>query len=135
MLETDEDFLRTMLNMLVFTKIDYTQFFRTLSRYEKGSFILGEFPSSESLNNWLASYEERLGKEDVLEKERHEKMLAVNPKFILRNYIAQMCIDDHSLIPAIYNVLTHPFDEWMEHDEWARPAPLKYRNLSVSCSS
>lgn len=62
-------------------------------------------------------------------------MLSVNPKFILRNYLAQIAIDDLSVVEKMYEVMTHPFDEWSEVEEWAKPAPLKYRNLSVSCSS
>lgn len=131
----DEDFLRTLLNMLVFTKLDYTQFFRGLSRYEQGSKKIVGLEMSESLLNWLESYDARLRMEEATSAERHARMLQVNPKFILRNYLAQMGIDDLSLVPKLYNVLINPFDEWHEVEDWAKPAPLKYRNLSVSCSS
>jgi uncharacterized protein YdiU (UPF0061 family) len=131
----DEDFLRAMLNMLVFTKLDYTQFFRSLSRYEKGSLELRDITTSEALMNWLKSYDERLKREDLSEKERQEKMLNTNPKFILRNYVAQMAIDNPDLLSQIFEILTHPHLEWSEFEEWAKPAPEKYRNLSVSCSS
>lgn len=135
MQQEDEDFLRTLLNMLVFTELDYTVFFRSLSRYKKGSLELTGVETSENLVNWLESYESRLSIEEASESERHERMLLVNPKFILRNYLAQMCIDDLSLMPKMFEVMTRPFDEWSEVEEWARPAPVKYRNLSVSCSS
>jgi uncharacterized protein YdiU (UPF0061 family) len=59
----------------------------------------------------------------------------VNPKFILRNYLAQLCIDDLSQLDKLFEVMTNPFSEWSEVEEWAGPAPMKYRNLSVSCSS
>lgn len=130
----DEDLLRAMLNMLVETKIDYTQFFRSLSRYKKGSQALDEWNFS-SLSEWLKRYDQRLEKEEVSEDERWAKMLAVNPKFILRNYLAQMAIENTNLLNDIYQVLTNPFLEWEEFHEWSRPAPVKYRNLSVSCSS
>ncbi|MEA9356391.1 YdiU family protein [Bacteriovorax sp. PP10] len=131
----DEDFLRTMLNMLVFTELDYTQFFRGLSRYEKDSKKIAGIETPENLINWLDSYDARLNLEETTQADRHAKMLLVNPKFILRNYLAQMAIDDLSLVPKMYEVMTNPFTEWSEVEEWAAPAPLKYRNLSVSCSS
>lgn len=131
----DEDFLRTLLNMLVFTELDYTVFFRSLSRYEKGSKKLNGIEASENLLNWLESYDARLELEEMAQVDRHTKMLLVNPKFILRNYLAQMAIDDLSLVPKMFEVMTNPFAEWSEVEEWANPAPVKYRNLSVSCSS
>lgn len=130
----DEDLLRGMLNMLVTSKIDYTQFFRALSRYEKGSLVLNGFDNPE-LKEWLARYEQRLVIEEEDESSRHEKMLNRNPKFILRNYIAQMAIEDASMVSVVYQVLTHPFAEWEDFHEWSKPAPVKYKNLSVSCSS
>ena len=132
---TDEEFLRTMLNMLVFTKLDYTQFFRALSRYATGSRELSTLTMSEALSTWLGAYDERLKLEDMSECERHLKMLSVNPKFILRNFVAQMCIDDPSKISHYFDILTNPFEEWPESDELSKPAPEKFRNLSVSCSS
>jgi uncharacterized protein YdiU (UPF0061 family) len=121
--------------MLVVTKLDYTNFFRELSRYEKGSFQLASFSSSTDLDLWLKSYDSRLLSEDVTQDERHCRMLNVNPKFILRNYVAQLAIDDSSLVDKLFQVLTHPFNEWTEHEEWSGPAPIHLRNLSVSCSS
>ena len=133
--DDDEDFLRSLLNMLVFTRVDYTQFFRALSRYVAGSKILNGIEMSENLLDWLQQYEMRLSVEEVVESQRHLRMLQKNPKFILRNYLAQMAIDDLSLVSKLYAVLSNPFDEWSEVEEWSHPAPIKYRNLSVSCSS
>ena len=131
----DEDFLRTMLNMLVFTKLDYTQFFRSLSRYKKGDLSLEGVAVSDSLTEWLKNYEARLLLEDISDLDRHAKMLQINPKFILRNYLAQIAIDDLTKISKVYEILTHPFDEWSEFEEWAKPVNDKYKFLSVSCSS
>ncbi len=130
----DEDLLKGMLNMLVVTQIDYTQFFRALSRYEKGSLSLMSLDHPE-LKAWLSRYDQRLEIEEEEESSRHELMLFKNPKFILRNYIAQMAIEDTSLVANIYQVLNEPFLEWEDFNEWSKPAPVKYKNLSVSCSS
>lgn len=133
--DSDEDFFRSMLNMLVFTKLDYTQFFRALSRYQKNSGTLSDVTTSEALSTWLVSYDERLGLEDTPEVDRHSRMLSVNPKFILRNYVAQIAIEDPNRLEDIYKVLVAPFDEWEDYEDLSKPAPPKYRNLSVSCSS
>ena len=132
--EQDEEFLRSMLNMLVSTKLDYTVFFRSLSRYNPGGELLG-VESSESLKSWLKTYDERLKLEDIDSSVRHKDMQDVNPKFILRNYLAQIVIEDHSQMDKMFQVLTRPYEEWSEVEEWAKPAPVKYKNLSVSCSS
>jgi uncharacterized protein YdiU (UPF0061 family) len=132
--KSDDEFLRGMLNMLVDSKLDYTQFFRDLSSYSSG-LPLKNVVIGPSLKLWLEQYETRLGVEETDESERHQKMLAINPKFILRNYIAQIAIDDPSQISEIFKVLTNPFEEWTEYNEWSGPAPAKYKNLSVSCSS
>lgn len=130
----DENFLKLLLNMLVATKFDYTVFFRALARYEKGSRKL-EGLDHELLSNWLGEYDQRLEVEELDQCARHEKMLKINPKFILRNYIAQMCLEDESLIDTVFEILSAPFDEWESYSDWAGPAPVKYKNLSVSCSS
>ncbi len=133
--DSDDDFLRSLLNMLVVTKLDYTVFFRSLSRYESGSNKLQNIEVSKELSDWLSQYEFRLTREELPTDSRHKKMLAVNPKFILRNYVAQSTIENPSIIEKMFEVLTHPYEEWPEHNDWSGPAPENDRNLAVSCSS
>lgn len=133
--ESDDDFLRSLLNMLVVTKVDYTQFFRNLSRYEAGALQIENIPESSELRSWLVQYDLRLANDESIASERYRKMIAINPKFILRNFVAQIAIDDPEVISKMFEVLTHPYEEWSEHEEWAGAAPVKYKNLSVSCSS
>ncbi|MBC7540729.1 MAG: YdiU family protein [Bacteriovorax sp.] len=134
---SDEEFLKKTLNMLVSTKLDYTQFFRELSHYQTTKTLT--FPSSPELTAFLIQYEERLSLEKTASTDRQIKMLATNPKFILRNYLAQIAIENYDSNPVvlfqIFEVLSHPYEEWTEFEEWSRPAPIKYKNLSVSCSS
>lgn len=137
-LPRDEEFLVQTLNMLSATEIDYTQFFRELSNYQVSK--KWTLPMSPEIQEFLISYESRI----LLEKERdalfrEQRMKAVNPKYILRNYMAQMAIENYLENPEIlanmFSVLTNPFDEWSEFEEWSKSAPSKYKNLSVSCSS
>jgi uncharacterized protein YdiU (UPF0061 family) len=133
----DEDFMRTLLLFLVDSRIDYTLFFRALCHYQTEKKL--PFESSVAVKNFLVLYDERLKRESTTPENRREQMLAVNPKFILRNYIAQVAIDNFEKNPQIldniFRVLSSPFDEWIEFSEYANPAPPQYKNLSVSCSS
>jgi uncharacterized protein YdiU (UPF0061 family) len=137
MQEGDEEFLRKTLNMLTETKIDYTQFFRELSHYQTSKQL--SFAPMDLLSDFLKDYEKRLLYEETRSEERRLKMLSFNPKFILRNYMAQIAIDNYVVRPDIlekmFEVLSNPFEEWPEHDEWSRSTPAEYKNLSVSCSS
>ena len=136
-ISSDEEFLKKVLNMLVMTKLDYTQFFRAISHYQTTKEL--PFSSSLELDEFLVHYEVRLKLEEISCEDRQAKMLATNPKFILRNYLAQIGIENYASNPQvlaqIFEVISNPFLEWTEFDEWSKPAPVKYKNLSVSCSS
>lgn len=135
MQESDGEFLRSLLNMLVETQLDYTNFFRALSHYKIGAGKLLGLKESEALENWLKQYELRLKIEEIDDNERQVQMLRTNPKFILRNYLAHQATLNHNLIGPLFNILINPFDEWPEFHEWSKPSPQEYKSLIVSCSS
>jgi uncharacterized protein YdiU (UPF0061 family) len=93
---------------------------------------------------WLRRYLARVRHEGVPPAERRERMNRVNPKYVLRNYLAQQAIDaleqgDASFMIRLMRVLERPYDEQPEHDlladrrpEWARRKP---GCSSLSCSS
>jgi uncharacterized protein YdiU (UPF0061 family) len=67
-------------------------------------------------------------------------MLARNPKYILRNYMAQIAIEkaengDFSEVNRLLHILQNPFDEHPEAEEYAGLPPDWSESLSVSCSS
>uniref|UniRef100_T1ILI2 non-specific serine/threonine protein kinase n=1 Tax=Strigamia maritima TaxID=126957 RepID=T1ILI2_STRMM len=68
----------------------------------------------EKLNEWLKIYIERISKETLGNKERVDLMNANNPKYILRNYIAQNAISlaekgDYSEVKQVLKLLENPF--------------------------
>jgi uncharacterized protein YdiU (UPF0061 family) len=67
-------------------------------------------------------------------------MDSVNPKYVLRNYLAQVAIEkaqqkDFSEISRLLAILEHPFDEQPEAEAYGPPPPDWGTRLQVSCSS
>jgi uncharacterized protein YdiU (UPF0061 family) len=67
-------------------------------------------------------------------------MNCVNPKYILRQHLAQNAIaqsqtGDHSLTQALQQCLAKPFDEQNQFEDFAQLPPDWAKNLEVSCSS
>jgi uncharacterized protein YdiU (UPF0061 family) len=65
-------------------------------------------------------------------------MNRVNPKYVLRNYMAQLAIDaanqdDFSLIAELYEMLKHPYDEQPKHEKWFAKRP-DWARTKVGCS-
>ena len=96
------------------------------------------------LADWLRRYATRARLDGLPAAERVSRMNRVNPKYVLRNYLAQLVIDalergDASVMERLMKVLQRPFDEQPEHDELAERRPEWARNRpgcsALSCSS
>jgi uncharacterized protein YdiU (UPF0061 family) len=66
--------------------------------------------------NWMELYLQKLNEEPISDADRKAKMNKVNPKYVLRNYMAQLAIDaaekeDYTLIEELYELLKQPYDE------------------------
>jgi serine/tyrosine/threonine adenylyltransferase len=96
------------------------------------------------LGAWLRRYVARVREDDISDAERRLKMNRVNPKFVLRNYVAQLAIDraeqgDGSVVQELLHVLQRPFDEHPGKERFAEKRPEWARNRPgcsmLSCSS
>jgi serine/tyrosine/threonine adenylyltransferase len=96
------------------------------------------------LATWLRRYAARAREDDISDAERKLRMNRKNPKFILRNYVAQLAIDvaekgDGSVVNELLEVLRHPFDEQPGKERYAEKRPEWARNRAgcsmLSCSS
>ena len=139
--EKDIELFKWMLISLESATIDYTKFFRKLSSYggDKKP-ILDLCINRTPLVEWLDAYDDRLNKETLSSEDRHLKMLAVNPKYILKNHILQEAIelaqkDDFSMIEELLKVAYSPFDEHEGLEHLCRLAPSEFKNTKLSCSS
>jgi len=134
-----------LLELLKKNKIDYTYFYRKLCYFEssqdkKNEKIRDLFLDRESFDQWAEKYRQHLQRENSDDKLRREMMLAINPKYILRNYLAQQAIEkaeayDYSMIKQLHDVLQSPCDEHPEYDHFAALPPDWAEEIVVSCSS
>ena len=93
---------------------------------------------SNQWKEWFKNYSERLQDESSTDIERKLAMNAVNPKYVLRNYMAQLAIDasetgDYKLIDELFQLLKNPYDEQLENEKWFAKRPEWARN-KVGCS-
>jgi len=157
--EDDAEFYVDALTALARNQVDYTNFFRTLSYLASGdgsaspqsyAVVAGELPVAEQIATMFARpddahavlqrYRARLASETRGDPARTTAMRRVNPKYLLRNYLAENAIRaarerDYSEIARLHAVMRAPFDEHPESDGYAAPPPTWAAELSVSCSS
>lgn len=139
--EDDEKLLRWLLGSLESAQVDYTYFFRTLSHYEgKQSSILDIAILRTPLQEWLDAYDKRLLKESLSILQRQKRMLRINPKYVLKNYMLQNAIEkaennDFSEVELLFKLAQNPFDEHEEYEYYAKETPHLFKNIQLSCSS
>ncbi|MEZ4969530.1 MAG: YdiU family protein [Flavobacteriaceae bacterium] len=152
--ENDAALLGRLEDNLQLTETDMTLFFRSLNRILKDNPINEDFLAPvmnafyvpeevkgdilESWRLWFTDYRNRLQKEDISDRQRTEKMNNVNPKYVLRNYMAQLAIDsadkgDYSLLDEFFQLLKNPYAEQPQAEKWFAKRPEWARN-KVGCS-
>ncbi len=105
-------------------------------------------PPTEALRakwlEWFADYRGQLARAGVAEVDRRARMQAANPRYVLRNYMAQEAIDaaeggDPSLIRELLDLLRTPYTRQPERERWYAKRPDWARHKAgcsmLSCSS
>lgn len=139
----DRELAIAFLDLLMKGGLDYTRSFRALSNITTGTehpALRDDFLDREAFDAWLLLYRERLARENSNDTERKAAMDRANPKYILRNYLAQIAIDkaeagDFTEIENLRKLLSKPFDEQPENEHYAALPPDWGRHLEISCSS
>ena len=156
--DSDNELITDMLGLLQHVETDMTIFFRRLAaldlhinaahRSSVHNFIehfSAAYYVSEQLNDeykvrldtWIKQYSVRLNQDKTPDDMRRIKMNKVNPKYILRNYIAQLAIDkaeqgDSAMVNDLLEVLRNPYDEQPGKDEFAKRRPEWARHRAGS---
>jgi len=145
--ESDPALFRDLFGFLRDGKADYTNFFRELGTFESaggGTWPVGHEPrlsgDRAALDAWAVRYAERLRAEASVDSERAARMRRANPKFVLRNWIAQEAIEralqkDYAFIEELRRLFAAPYDEHPGNERLAQPPSPADRGISVSCSS
>ncbi|HDM8128626.1 TPA: YdiU family protein [Vibrio harveyi] len=147
-IEEDGRLFEAMFELLNQNKTDYTRFFRELSNLDVNSSqaVIDLFIDREAASAWVDLYLARCELEVdergecVSAETRCEKMRRANPKYILRNYLAQLAIDkaeegDFSEVSRLAELLKRPYDEQPELDDYAKLPPEWGKKMEISCSS
>ena len=142
-LDGDTELLSELLELLQQQRSDYTLFFRRLCDFDETqahSPLRDDFIDRERFDRWSERYRQRLQQETRAREQRRDAMRRSNPKFILRNYLAQQAIEkaeqgDYSEVQRLFTVLQKPYDEQPEMERYAALPPDWGKHLVVSCSS
>jgi uncharacterized protein YdiU (UPF0061 family) len=143
--DTDPELVNPLLNLLDRSRADFTNTFRRLALIRAGT----DAPAHEvsdhiadvaAFDAWVAVYRARLRQEQSDDVERATRMNRVNPKYVLRNHLAQGAIEkaqggDYAEIETLRVLLSRPFDEQPQLERYAAPPPADATRIEVSCSS
>jgi len=141
--DNDQQLVSELLELMQASAADFTNTFRqlgTVSINDQQHPLRDTFVDRDSFDAWLVKYQQRLTSEDVDESERQQAMAKVNPKYVLRNYLAQQAIDkaevgDYKKLEQLAEILSKPFEEQPEFEDYAKMPPDWGKRISVSCSS
>ncbi|HRP98277.1 MAG TPA: YdiU family protein [Rhodocyclaceae bacterium] len=153
--DDDRALVDALYELLAAAEIDMTIFFRELATVDPGAPSLAPlheaFYSAEkaarhehALNEWLRRYAARARDDALPPHLRRARMNAANPRFVLRNYLAQQAIDaaergDPAPVAELLDVMRRPYDEQPGRERFAarRPDWARHRPgcSMLSCSS
>jgi uncharacterized protein YdiU (UPF0061 family) len=134
-----------LLELLTAARADYTRFFRALCDVDLTSSPADDraaemFGDRDGWYAWQQRYRARLCAESAPEGMRRAAKRGVNPKYVLRNYLAQVAIEraqagDFAEVARLHEVLRAPFEEQPENESYAGAPPDWAHDIAVSCSS
>jgi uncharacterized protein YdiU (UPF0061 family) len=143
--EGDILLVERLLHAMHDSKVDFTSFFRGLNSISsqtpvKDISLRDDFVDREIIDEWFKDYLERIKTETINNIERSSLMKQANPKFVLRNHLAQKAIemaqqDDFSEIQRLMAILATPFEDQPQYEDYSKPPPPGENHIEVSCSS
>ena len=145
--DEDVDLADDWLRLMAQDRADHTLAWRALGRFgsapgANNAAVRDWFVDRAGFDAWAARYAARLRAEASVDAERRARMDRVNPKFVLRNHLAETAIrrarddGDFGEVQRLLAVLQTPYDEHPEAPAaYAALPPDWAHHLEVSCSS
>jgi serine/tyrosine/threonine adenylyltransferase len=161
----DDSLIGDLWKVLTSSEIDQVIFFRSLSQVDTRAAGAGGVSDENllqifanayyrpeeivddvagGLTSWLRKWAARCGSTDLSDSDRISQMNGLNPKYVLRNYLAQEIIDaatggNYAPISQMLEVLRHPYAEQPGNERFAERRPEWARHRAgcsmLSCSS
>lgn len=143
--DDDWGMLTTLFGLMQAGHTDWTNFWRDLAPHGLAGngicpSLRDRFLDREAFDAWLDGWRARVGQSGEHPAAVLERARAANPKYILRNHLAEIAIrkaqqGDFSEVMRLQTCLAHPFDDQAQFADYAAAPPDWAATLSVSCSS
>ncbi|MCI4428263.1 MAG: YdiU family protein [Burkholderiales bacterium] len=143
--EPDNRLIDDFMTLMAQDRSDFTIVFRRLASFNtdvgaNNDALRDAFIDRPAFDAWARRYAERLRQEGSIDAERALRMNRVNPRFVLRNHLAEAAIaqardGDFSEVRRLLEILRRPFDEQEENPQYAAYPPAWAQGIEVSCSS
>ncbi|MDF1695112.1 MAG: YdiU family protein [Saprospiraceae bacterium] len=149
----DAKLIEQLEETLSLTETDMTIFFRKLADLVKEDDqeialkkIRDAFYQPELMDDqyqdqwkeWLSDYIQRINRDSFSDLDRKALMNKTNPKYVLRNYMAQLAIDaadkgDYTIIEELHQILKRPYEDQPSNEKWFAKRP-EWARHKVGCS-
>jgi serine/tyrosine/threonine adenylyltransferase len=153
--DEDVELMKDLHVLLIDGEVDMTLFFRGLCDIDAEAPSIATLAdafydeakrdlSAPMFDAWLQRYARRLRDDPLPVADRRARMRASNPRYVLRNYLAQQAIDraeqgDEAGIAELLDVMRRPYDDQPGREAFAAKRPDWARTRAgcsmLSCSS
>ena len=141
--EHDQTLIERLLQLMQGSAVDYHLFFRRLGEQAPAQAVASlrdDFVDLAGFDQWASDYCARAAEGDDDQDARRTRMHAVNPLYVLRNYLAQQAIEaaeqgDYGPVRELHQVLSQPFEAQAGMARYAERPPQWGKHLEISCSS